>query len=98
MKQKIVLWVLSIALVASLAANFLFGRASLNYFDKSYEELAKSYLVNLELLALIENGRVEEAKQKLYEISGAQAFIIGLCLADECSIGALDVMSSSEQP
>jgi hypothetical protein len=96
MKGKLSVWLLSISLLVSVALNVIIGRANLNYFDTSYEDLAKQQVKYLTLQSFLKNKQIESATELVNaEVEWGNA-VLAICLMENCSQSARAILQASK--
>lgn len=97
MKRTLVIWLLSISLLASGVLNVIVGKANLEYFESSYEDLAEQQVKYMEIHALIENSEVAEAKRLVEKEIEWRSGVLAICLIEGCSERAKEVLHSAKE-
>lgn len=97
MKQKIVIWILSLSLVSSVAFNIVLVVANLSYIDREYGHLAEQHLTNIEIRKHLEESNIKAVKAILDEEIETKGQILAVCLLESCSNRAKQTVGASSQ-
>ncbi|MFI2812470.1 hypothetical protein, partial [Microbulbifer sp. JSM ZJ756] len=86
---------LGLLLSLSVALNIIQARSQMKAYDISYGDLAKSQTLNNRILSLLESGEIEMAKIALERKIGMNEKILSICMSENCSSRAREILSAN---
>ena len=92
MKQIHIIWLLSVMLLASVVANIALTKANIQYFEEIYRTMAEQHILNSKVRSQIAKGDIEAAKGLLDREIKEKGALIAICVMEDCSSAAKDVM------
>lgn len=98
MKHKHGIWLLCALVLVSVFVNVMLAKANLDYFDEAYGQLAQQYQLNLDVLTQLEKGDVDAAKALLYQEVEAKGPVLAICMMEDCSSRAEQVLQGVGSP
>lgn len=95
--MKYTIWLLCGALLVSVITNAVLAKANLSYFDEAYGNLAQQHLVNLRVREHLERSDIEAAKKVLDSEIESKGSVLAICLMENCSSRAKEIMHAEQQ-
>lgn len=98
LNKKVPLWLFIITLIFAVAGFTLWGTSNLKHYDREYGLYAEAYFSKVKVLGLIEQNKLDEAKNMLQSDTEPLGVAVAICLMNDCSKRAKAVRDEYKKP